>query len=177
MKRSDEERFLRVYREHVNTIYRYCLFRTNSHEDAEDIAAETFTRFLKHCQAISEERVLPWLFKVAGNLCINNGRRVDKLRPLGEHLEVPQEPAEQPWEEAEVWQALLGLSLIKQQVVYLRIIEDMSFKDIASLLGKKDSAVKMIFYRAMKTMNQMFKEEDVNVYSLANETDRELCDL
>ena len=44
-----------AYRKHVDRIYRYCLFRTNSFSDAEDIVSETFIRFLR--SAVSEQKI------------------------------------------------------------------------------------------------------------------------
>jgi len=152
-----------IYREHVQSIYRYCLFRTNSYQDAEDVTAEVFIKFIENYQRVQQDCILPWLFTVAGNLCINHTRKMAKIRLLEKQPEVSQEHHQPPWEDERVWEALKGLDLKQLQVIYLKIIEDMSFKEIAQFLGKREGAVKMSFYRGIKTLRKILEEEDVYV--------------
>jgi DNA-directed RNA polymerase specialized sigma24 family protein len=57
----------------------------------------------------------------------------------------------------------------QQQVVYLKIVEDMSFKGVANFLGKKEGTVKMLFYRGIKGLRRILKEGNADVL-LAQET-------
>ncbi len=152
-----------IYRENMQSIYRYCLFRTNSYQDAEDLTAEVFLKLLEHYGKIQQNRVLPWLFKVAGNLCINHKRKMVNFRFSRERPEIVQEYFQSPWEDEAVWQALKHLSLKQLQVIYLRTVEDMSFKDIAKFLSKREGAVKMTFYRGIKALRETLKEESIYV--------------
>lgn len=149
--------FSRVYRMHIRTIHRYCLFRTNSYEDAEDIAAETFIRFLRNENNIREELILPWLFAVAGNLCINHNRRRSKLSKLELIPDRQPEYPKEPWGDKRAWEALVAQSPRVQEVIYLRVLEDMSFANIARFLRKSESAVKMLFYRGIKKLRKILE--------------------
>jgi RNA polymerase sigma factor (sigma-70 family) len=44
---------------------------------------------------------------------------------------------------------LLTLKAAEQEIIRLRIVEEMEFKEIAVALGSKEAAVKMRFYRAI----------------------------
>lgn len=155
--------FADVYQTHMHSIYRYCLFRTNSYQDAEDITAEVFIRFLANQNKIRQDYVLPWLFKVASNLCINHGRKIAKVGLLEEWQDLTYEDKQLPWRDEEVWLALRNLHLKQQQVIYLRVIEDMSFKDIAAFLSRKEGAVKMLYYRGIKALENILKEDHGDV--------------
>ncbi|MBE0446787.1 MAG: sigma-70 family RNA polymerase sigma factor [Actinobacteria bacterium] len=158
-----EDHLIDVYRTHVERIYRYCLFRMNSDQDAEDITAEVFVRFLENYDKVEQDRILAWLFTVAGNLCIDRYRKATRLGHLEEQLEVAQGHFNSPWEDEEVWQALRSLNPKQQQVIYLKIVEDMSFKDVANFLSKKEGAVKMLFYRGIKGLRRILKEGNADV--------------
>ncbi len=67
-------------------IYRYCYFRLHDRQTAEDITQEAFLRYFEQEQSQAVERILPWLYTVARNLCMDEFRR-QKLRPLEEAKE------------------------------------------------------------------------------------------
>lgn len=158
-----EDHFINIYQAHVERIYRYCLFRTNSYQDAEDITAEVFVRFLENYDKVQQDRLSAWLFKVAGNLCINRYRKAARLRHSEEQLEMVQGHFNLPWENEEIWQSLKSLNPKQQQVIYLRVIEDMSFRDVARFLGKREGTVKMLFYRGIKALESILKEDGSGV--------------
>lgn len=151
--------FTKTYQTHAKSIYRFVLFKTNSYEEAEDITAEVFFRYLKKGGGLKQESILPWLYVVAGNLCINHYREKDKAGRLDRPEEKPAEHQD-PWESSTAWQQIKKLSLKEQQVIYLRAIEDKSFKEVAASINKKEGAVKMIFYRAIGNLKGLIKEGD-----------------
>lgn len=153
-----DDYFDQIYSAYMGKIYRYCLFRTNSYQDAEDVTAEVFIKFLANQSRVKQDLVLPWLFKVAGNLCINHNRKANRIQPLDEQYDLTYEH-NHPWGDERVWQALRCLNPKQQQVIYLKVIEDMGFKEIASFLNKRKGAVKMLFYRGIKVMENILKED------------------
>jgi RNA polymerase sigma-70 factor, ECF subfamily len=143
--------FDEVYRANVQPIYRYCLFRTNDPHDAEDLTEEVFVRYLQHAATVRGARVVPWLYRVAHNLCVDAHERMRVHARAVNGMEVRvSEPA--PWHDPAVWQALRTLAAEQQQVLYLKAIEDRTFKEIARLTGRGESAVKMSYYRGAKTL-------------------------
>ncbi|MHB0976697.1 MAG: RNA polymerase sigma factor [Candidatus Aquicultorales bacterium] len=156
MGRRAVDDFDEVYRAYAARIYRYCLFRLNSPQDAEDVTAEVFARFLE--KGVDHQSVGPWLFKVAGNLCVDNRRREMRLKPLeDESLFVSTEDS-RPWENRDVWRVLSGLKTDEQQVIFLKTMEDLTFNEIARFLGKKPNTVKALFYRGIAKLKGVLKE-------------------
>lgn len=164
MGREAGDDFIDVYRAHVGRIYRYCLMRLNSRQDAEDVTAEVFARYLEK-GVQPHQFVAPWLFKVAGNLCIDHHRKAARLRPLDEAPIVSPE-ASPPWQNQEAWRALSGLRTDEQQVIFLKAVEGMSFKEVAAFLGKRENSVKALFYRGIAKLKSVLKEDDPDAYQL-----------
>lgn len=61
--------------EQYDKIYRYCYFKLQKREIAEDIAQETFLRFLESKDYRNEGKALRYLYTVARNLCIDEYRK------------------------------------------------------------------------------------------------------
>lgn len=149
--------FDEIYRANVQQVYRYCLFRTNSREQAEDLTAEVFTRYLQHSGTVFGSRVVPWLFRVAHNLCADSrARAVMHAKAVGA-LDVPVSEAP-VWFDPSVWQAMRKLPAEQQQALFFKAVEDRTFKEIARLTGRSQSAVKMSYYRGAKALAAELRE-------------------
>jgi len=163
-----EERFDRAFREHGRRIYAYCLVRTGSPADAEDLTAETFARFIERGSSVPDERVLPWLYRVAHNACVDYARKAQGLAgPQGGErgnsrapAAADPDPALGALEDAAVvWPAVRELTPLQQQVVYLRVVEDLPFAEVARQLRKRAGAVKMAYYRAIEQLGKALGDE------------------
>ena len=152
---SDEE-FNAQWERHFAEVFRYSQFRSASVEDAEDLTAETFSRLLAH-GPMPESQVRPWLYRVATNLSIDRWRLRKREAPLGEVRDV--ECREQQWPDPTVWNAVRQLKDRQQFVVYLRLVEDRSFADIGTHLGRSEAAAKMIYHRALARLGDVLGED------------------
>ena len=43
----NQEKFIQIYKDYSESIYRYCFFKLRSKEDAEDLVAEVFSSLYK----------------------------------------------------------------------------------------------------------------------------------
>ncbi|MBN1320228.1 MAG: RNA polymerase sigma factor [Thermoleophilia bacterium] len=151
-----ERRFTEAYQAHSARIYRYCLFRTGSRQEAEDLTAEVF-RLLLEARRPPEDSILePWLLRVARNLCINYQRRQSRhrlrARVLGARHETAAEDPGGGWSDPELLAAVRRLKPREQQIVFLRVFEDLGFGEIGHIVGLKESAAKMAFHRSIKAL-------------------------
>lgn len=160
--------FTAAYRDHFTAVYRFLLFRASDRQDAEDLTAETFTRLLANRSRLGRDDVLPWLYAVAKNLAINESKRRRRT-------EVPLEDApplttgSQPWRDPAVWQAVRRLRRDEQLVVFLKVVEDLRFTDVARIVGRSESAVKMSFYRGLRKLANTLEEGETRVRSIPAE--------
>jgi RNA polymerase sigma-70 factor (ECF subfamily) len=135
-------------------VYRYCLRRLRSPEEAEDAVQVTY---LNACRSLKGgcEPANPrsWLFQIASNVCAD----VLRARLGGPRLELrdPVTLDEIPTAERPAREQLLGLSEAlrhlpsrQRQAVVMRDWHGLSYDEIATKLAVSDSAVETLLFRA-----------------------------
>ena len=117
---------------YYDKIYRYIYFKINNKTLAEDLTQETFLRFLRS-DCNEPER---YLYTIAGNLCIDEYRRIKPVYTEDEEITQVEEGFEEGVLEKQVWiNALKKLSDEDREMVVLRFVNDEPIGEIAKLYG------------------------------------------
>ena len=117
---------------YYDKIYRYIYFKINNKTLAEDLTQETFLRFLRS-DCNEPER---YLYTIAGNLCIDEYRRIKPVYTEDEEITQVEEGFEEGVLEKQVWiNALKNLSDEDREMVVLRFVNDEPIGEIAKLYG------------------------------------------
>jgi RNA polymerase sigma-70 factor (ECF subfamily) len=142
-----------AFREHRRAIYLYLLRRTGDADRAEDLTQEVFAEAAAALPSLFVDRrpLLPWLYTVARRRAIDAARK-DRLVACGSLEDVSVDPAEPVADLGIVVQALRTLPAAQRAVVLMRLFEGRSFAEIAVALGAAESACRMRFSRAMRTL-------------------------
>lgn len=139
-----------------NMVYKIALSRTGDTHHAEDVVQETFLRFLKTDKEFeTEEHVKAWLIRVAVN-CSKNvflSSWYKKTAPLTEDITFDSP------EKSDVYFATLALPQKYRTVIHLFYYEDMPVKQIAEVLGTKESTVKSQLHRGRELLKENLKGE------------------
>ncbi len=146
-----EQLFLSQYA----TVYGVCLNMAQNAHDAEDLAQQTFLQALRHLpQNRADVPLRPWLLRIAHNLCVSHLRRGRFHLPLSDARAVPSRVA-LPEEEllaSETHKQLRAevARLVPQlrTVIVLRYQAELSYKEIATVIGKPLSIVKNRLFKA-----------------------------
>lgn len=89
-QKADIAAFNEIVARHKGKIYNYLYRMTGSAEDAEDLTQEVFVRMYTSIGSFRAEASLStWLFRIAGNLCVDAFRRGKKERGLVQSLDAP----------------------------------------------------------------------------------------
>ncbi len=163
----DAEAFGRLYDMHVNRVYRHIYYRVGNTADAEDLVQQVF---LKAWQAIDRYKktaspFLAWLITISHNLVVDFYRTrkdksyLDASVIAGDSQSSPERLAEVRFEQQRLRRGILQLRGDEQQVVMLRFIEGFEFREIASLLGKKEGAIRVILHRALVKLRHILEKE------------------
>jgi len=157
---GDHAAFTEIVRHFQRPIYRVAYALTRNAADADDLAQETFVRAY---QAIGRFRVgeplHPWLARIAVNLAYSLHRRrrrrpetsIEPLVEAGRQWAGDDDPAERAAEAEQhrrLAEAFAGLSHEHQAVLALRVVEDLSYDDIAHALGVPTGTVMSRLSRA-----------------------------
>lgn len=150
----DDARFERLYAIHGTRVLTWCRFALGAPAEAEDAAAESFTRLLAKGDRVADEAVASWLYTVSRRICADIGRRSSRERAVAQ---IPEDAAvtEGPapvWVDARLKDAVGTLSRLQQQVIFLRVIEDLPFVEVARLTRRNEAAVRMTYHRARRAL-------------------------
>lgn len=89
-QKADVVAFNEIVSRYKNKIYNYVYRMTGNAEDAEDLTQEVFVRMYTNIGAFRAEASLStWLFRIAGNLCVDAFRRGKKERGVVSSLDAP----------------------------------------------------------------------------------------
>ncbi|PIR41562.1 MAG: hypothetical protein COV31_00430 [Candidatus Yanofskybacteria bacterium CG10_big_fil_rev_8_21_14_0_10_46_23] len=171
MNEGQGKKFVAVYRQYFPKIYKYCLFRLNSKEDAEDLTEQTFLRTWDYLiQGNEIENFRAFLFRVAHNQVIDlySKREIDRKHsePLinqeGRERDLPDETdllADN--QEKELYQeAQEELDQLKpeyREVMILYYVEDLDLSEIAEILGLTEGNVRVRLHRARNKLKEAMR--------------------
>ena len=155
MKKDDDEfnaRAEELLERYAGLVYRLAFARTRSKEGAEDVFQEVFLRLVsKRPELENESHEKAWFCRVTIN-CANSYWR-NPFRRRTQSLEDTEELTAPPLEAGGELDACLDrLSPELRVVVHLYYYEGYSSPEIAGLLGKKESAVRMRLMRARRQL-------------------------
>jgi RNA polymerase sigma-70 factor (ECF subfamily) len=161
----DTGAFAALYDLHVVRVYRHIYYLVNDAREAEDLTAQTF---LKAWEAIDryQERGAPfvaWLLRIGHNLTVSHLRSKRDHSMLDDGFvdqkltRNPEEALERSTEEDSVRQALLRLRDEQRQVIMLRFVEEMDYREVAAVIGKSVPAVRVIQHRALGNLRKIIQ--------------------
>ena len=156
----DDERFESAWSAYGPAVLRYCTYSIGSSDAGEDVAAETFARFLAKGDRVPAEHTEAWLIRVARNLCATHHRTAKRRGALEARLGGLYAERAGGWHDSGTWEYVRRLNEASRLVIYLRIAEDRPFAEIARLTGRSESATKMAFYRAIDRLREQMASDD-----------------
>ncbi|MBW4083304.1 RNA polymerase sigma factor [Paenibacillus sp. S150] len=147
-------------------ICRYLIRLGAEAADAEDIVQDTVYKALLYLEAIDERKFSAWLYKVAINRYYDFCRKQKRFLYSEEVDEQAVQGSEMPeavllrQEEKELIEFVLAkLSPVNRQLILLKYEMELSYKEIAALLGISEGKVKATLYRARQQFQQLYGGE------------------
>jgi len=158
-----------VFSSHRDRIYVFCLRTMRNREEAEDISQEVFLRAVRAIGSFrGEASIKTWLHQIAHNLCLTRLAAVKRDRDKATELAFVDETtstgstADTSVTSMELRKALehaVGeLEPIFREALLLREIEDLSYEEIAGVIGASVNTVKTRIHRARVKLQQQLAE-------------------
>lgn len=158
--------FTDLYDCYHDRIYRHVYYRVARSEDAEDLTQQVF---LRAWRAIGRYRqtgspFVAWLFTIAHNEIVSFYRRQKPTSSLDDEVgDWPSDErlegiAEVRLEHERVRRAMMRLKPEQQQVLAMRFLESLEYRDIAAALGKSEGNIRVIQHRAIERLRQVLEE-------------------
>jgi RNA polymerase sigma factor (sigma-70 family) len=146
----------RLLDQYGNSVLRLAYTYLHNMDDAEEILQETLIRFLQKAPRLeSPAHEKAWLLRVAGNLS-KNRIQYNAVRGAQELKETLL--AQQREDLAFVWEAVSALPVKYRAVIHLFYHEGFSTREIAGILGQKESTVRSHLMRGREKLSVILKE-------------------
>lgn len=146
-------------------VYRLAYRMTGNRADAEDIAQEAFVRAFRSLPGFRRASSLKtWLFRIAINLALDHRRRHDAAgQPTLEWADAPAstDPVEEREHQEALHEAIAGLPPVQRATVTLRIVHDLSLKEIGEIMGAPIGTVKANYHHAVSRLRLLVRERFV----------------
>ena len=138
-------------------------------QDAEDMTQEVFFKaYRKLHQFEGRSSLSTWLYRIGVTTCLNEKRRRSRRptvssTPIDDMVEsLPSESSEEEWltqiERGRLSEALNQLKESQRQVLILRDLQQLSYKEISQQLGISLSATKMRIQRARLALQTVYRK-------------------
>ncbi|MBI4000490.1 MAG: RNA polymerase sigma factor [Nitrospira defluvii] len=179
--------FDQLYRDHVDVMYRFAYRLCGEVEAAKDLVQETFLNaYRAYDRFRGDAQVSTWLYAIASHACLRMRRKrkgepdrelsLEEFVPTSEGefaLQIPIEglSPQEALENKELRQildrAIAKLPRKYRMVLVLRDMEGLSAKEVGSIVGLNERAVKSRLHRA-----RLFVRKELSAKGLAGELNR-----
>lgn len=161
---GNKESFEKIVIRHKDSIIYFIQRYVKSIDIAEDIAQDVFVYILINKKNYKFEYSLKtYLYTIAKSKALNYIKRERRIVELDENqfedLEELEEKVFKNERAENLKKAIQKLKTEYQNAIYLSDIEELSYKEIAHILKKTDSGVKVLIHRARKALEKIVIEE------------------
>jgi len=169
---ADQTKFARLYREHRMAMLWTARKILGDSALAEDAVHDAFLRVIDHLENISPENcnsTRSFLVIIVRHIAIDYLRDRYKLAelPLDDFEEIPQESAFDPEQiligketSQRMQDALTKINPQYSDMLALRLVYEMSYKEIAQLTNLTEENVKIRIHRARMQIARLLKEDE-----------------
>ncbi|MDX6649555.1 MAG: hypothetical protein QOJ97_1506, partial [Solirubrobacteraceae bacterium] len=158
VRRGDDRAFEELYQRYCTRITAYVRGMVKDHARAEDITQEVFFSALRRMRQTEQPIAFkPWIYEIARNACIDSYRRTSRAEELSYDVEGglgkadsmrlvsatpgPDDAIECKQQLDDLCGAFGGLSETHHQILVLRELEGLSYREIGERLGMSRAAV------------------------------------
>lgn len=151
MAAVDEAEFRRFYEQTARPL-RAWLRRVAGVEHVDDLAQETYLRFLRAAvHGLPEDERRAYLYRIATNL-VRDGWRAERRRGTTVDDHEVEAPETSPADAIDVQRAMSRLRLRERTLVWLAYVERASHREIAAALDVKEGSVRVLLSRARQKL-------------------------
>lgn len=154
------------YTSYIQDIFRYLLSLCHDYHSAEDLVNETFYRaylFLEDCR---EEKVKPWLFKVAYHAYIDFKRKHSRVLIKDSSFferpgisKTPEELIVSKEQLQEIGQIIADLPENQKQAILLYDYHGFQYQEAAEIMQVNIGHFKVLLFRARQRIRSLKREE------------------
>lgn len=164
---GDKDAFAEIVTANQNRIFRYINKMISDVETAEDLCQEVMLIAYYKLDKYDESYALStWLFKIAYNLTMNymkkHRRELSRLKSMESDVNgsyMIHSTGSQNFNER-IEQALESLSSKEKNLLILKSVEELTYKELSKIYGLKESTLRKRYERCRKKFVECYQGED-----------------
>jgi RNA polymerase sigma factor (sigma-70 family) len=172
VRAGDDHAFEQLYHRYQRRIGAYIHGMVHDHGRAEDITQDVFMSALRRMRATETPIAFkPWVYEIAKNACIDAFRRSKRAEEIsydaddgGERLHLvskgptPEAAVDTRMSLDHLRGAFGGLSEAHHQILVMRELEGLSYRQIGEQLGMSRPSVESTLFRARRRLSEEYEE-------------------
>lgn len=175
VRRGDEQAFELLYERYHRRIAAYIYGMVGDYGRAEDIAQDVFMSALRRMRETDRPIAFkPWIYEIAKNACIDQFRRSRRTEEVSYDAEeglgaadygrlvttapTPDVAVDQKMSIDHLRGAFGGLSDTHHQILVMRELEGLSYREIGERLGMSRPAVESTLFRARRRLSEEYED-------------------
>lgn len=171
---NHEESFLKAFDEYADALFRHAVIRLSDRERAIELVHDTFTKawgYAREGNVIEAYR--PFLYKVLGNLIIDEyrRRRTESLDALledegidtGRFSDLQEGSLEETLKALDAQRIIEAMQLLQplyREILTLRFVDGLGPKEIAQLIEESENVVSVRINRGLKLLRDIVVQKD-----------------
>ena len=154
-----EREFEEMVRKNRGTIYTVCYMFSNDQDEVADLFQEVLINLWKSLPSFDgRSDVRPWIYRVSLNVCISLDRKKRRRKTVPLTMDV------NPYEETETSQNSRQMDMLRRRIarlgqfdraIILLWLENMSYEEIAAIMGITVKNVSVRLYRIKEELKNM----------------------
>jgi len=171
VRAGDSRAFELVYERYQRRIAAYVQGMVRDHGRAEDVTQEVFVSALRRLRSSEQPIALrPWLYEIARNACIDQFRRSARTKEVSYERDpseaerglsgvpAPEEAVDTKQRLDHLRDALCGLSDVQRDILVMRELEGLSYREIGRRLHLSRPAVESALFRARRRLGYEYEQ-------------------
>lgn len=151
-----------IYEKYFRDVYLFILTISKSADIAEEITQATFFKALKEYKNFKGDRYMKsWLCQIAKNLYVDQVRKkkiysLEEVKEAAAFTDIEESMIDKN-DAISIYKILHCLEEPYKEVFTLRVLGELSFKEIADIFNKNDSWARVTYYRARVKIQELMK--------------------
>lgn len=166
--------FENIYKEHIDQLFRFTLYRVSDKEKAIDIVQDVYFKYFKYLEESKSKDVevvfnhKAFLFRSTRNMIIDLYRKkqtdsLDTLLDAGyeyasDDMDISHKTAIDI-EYKKLLQSLKNIDKESQELIFMRYIEGLSLQEMSIVLGQKENTIAVKIHRIVEKIKKIYEKE------------------
>ena len=138
-------------------LYRFAYSYVRNIDTAMDLVQDMTIKAIHKANGLRDEATVKgWIYRILDNECLMYLRKQKKM----EFVEYVDEMNEGKLEDESINNVIDNLPSNLRAIIFLKFQEDMTIKEIATILGENENTIKSRYYKALKLLRIEMEDTD-----------------